>query len=372
MRLNLGTPFNIYINIAIIFLLLFTILSIFILFSHSIDALGILTIPNHATPIPYGIETNALVLAPELTLSYNNTGGNRARKNASTINNRDTAWEGGALYVTIDKIRNANIYDTLSCTPTDATITTTYNIASRTLTISANASVTVANLQATLRTVKLKVRGHHSEPRIVRFWVASEGFCLSRADRPRLYAVTHATMSDTATFTWDVANADAIASPIRFGMKPYLATVTSDEDTKAVKKVLTATGSNDAQQWLNGRRNPSNSAEWIWGDGAPEAGKRFWTGNAANHGTPGSIFTADGLNYANWYTSEPNNISETRMVVYGDTVVPGGAAAGFWNDSTNTAIERYIVAYGGRDDDTNVVVVNVISQNSLRLFQSPL
>src|SRR5690606_14753608 len=93
--------------------------------------------------------------------------------------------------------------------------------------------------------------------------------------------------------TWADAKAAAESREL-FGLKGYLATVTSAEENAFITPKLGGDG------WM-GASDAAIEGQWRWVTG-PEAGTLFWTGT-------GSGSSVDG-NYENWGDGEPNNAGE--------------------------------------------------------------
>ncbi|POB00800.1 DUF4347 domain-containing protein, partial [Halopseudomonas oceani] len=125
--------------------------------------------------------------------------------------------------------------------------------------------------------------------------------------------------------TWADAKAAAESREL-FGLKGYLATVTSAEENAFITPKLGGDG------WM-GASDAAVEGQWRWVTG-PEAGTLFWTGT-------GSGSSVDG-NYENWGDGEPNNAGEEDYAHF-------ISSNGNWNDYAfdNGAISGYIVEYGG-------------------------
>ncbi|GMQ53974.1 DUF4347 domain-containing protein, partial [Halopseudomonas aestusnigri] len=125
--------------------------------------------------------------------------------------------------------------------------------------------------------------------------------------------------------TWADAKAAAESREL-FGLKGYLATVTSAEENAFITPKLGGDG------WM-GASDAAIEGQWRWVTG-PEAGTLFWTGT-------GSGSSVDG-NYENWGDGEPNNAGEEDYAHF-------ISSNGKWNDYAfnNGAISGYIVEYGG-------------------------
>ena len=116
------------------------------------------------------------------------------------------------------------------------------------------------------------------------------------------------------------------------GMHGYLATITSAGENQFITAKLQGFG------WI-GASDDAVEGLWKWMTG-PEAGQQFWSG--LSNGSP-----VGGL-YNNWGGGEPNDAgNEDYAHMY-----PGGT----WNDfyTYNTAIQGYVVEYGGNIGDCQI------------------
>ncbi|MBE0424899.1 MAG: T9SS type B sorting domain-containing protein [Lutibacter sp.] len=137
--------------------------------------------------------------------------------------------------------------------------------------------------------------------------------------------------------TWTNAKT-AAASRTYFGLKGYLATITSAEEAKLSGEQAAGAG------WIGGS-DAETEGTWKWVTG-PEAGKTFYK-NGTTNGTD--------IPFAFWNTGEPNNLENED---YAHVTAPGVGILGSWNDLSNTGAATgnyqprgYIVEYGGTPGD---------------------
>lgn len=139
--------------------------------------------------------------------------------------------------------------------------------------------------------------------------------------------------------TWTIAKTDA-ASRTYFGLKGYLATITSAEEAKLSGEQAAGAG------WIGGS-DAETEGTWKWVTG-PETGKTFYK-NGATNGTD--------IPFSFWNTGEPNNQNNED---YAHVTAPGVGVSGSWNDLSNTGStisgddyqpRGYIVEYGGTPGD---------------------
>lgn len=167
--------------------------------------------------------------------------------------------------------------------------------------------------------------------------------------------------------TWTDAKVAAENSPLYYGRKGYLATLTSKEEADFAGKQASGAG------WIGGSDAGSPDV-WKWVTG-PEAGTIFWNGGI-NGNSP---------NFAFWNTGEPNNVGNSGED-YVHVTAPGVGVAGSWNDLTNVGIESgnyqpkgYIVEYGAPTDpplnivaSTSIYIPEILSTTNATACESGL
>lgn len=129
--------------------------------------------------------------------------------------------------------------------------------------------------------------------------------------------------------TWQNAK-NAAEQRTLYGLKGYLATITSAQENQFVVSKL------QGQGWF-GASDEAQEGVWKWVTG-PEAGTQFWQGSSS-----GSV--VGGL-YNNWSPGEPNNCCAGENHIHFLT-------SGKWNDYAfnNSSINGYVVEYGGMPND---------------------
>lgn len=332
---------------------------------------GTLTITNQ-TRICVA-DSDGILLDPGLQIGFDSNATVSYVRSWDNLSNRNL-WRGGNIYVTMDAVPNGNTFDTLTCIPSGL-ITTSYDATKRTLTLAAGAfnttTVTYDDIQATLRTLKLQIKGQCVVTRNIRIFVETPGFRFVNSRGGRIYAVAATRIDGDEDATWYEALADTALNPARYGLKQYFASMTSAaENVYLLGLFPTELG---GQNWIGARAvNPTANAtalanrspldatvtgvttqHWMWADG-PDYGTVFWYGGP-NTSTGHAVNGA----YNYWNTGEPNGD------IAGETNNNGAS----WNDQQigNAAIQDggWLVEYGGLPNDANVIRVQVIGSNSL-------
>ena len=141
--------------------------------------------------------------------------------------------------------------------------------------------------------------------------------------------------------TWEKAKSDAEDLEY-YGLKGYLATITSKEESQLAGEQATGQG------WIGGS-DAQEEGVWRWVTG-PETGKSFWIGGI--NGT--TIGTDINPPFSDWSSNEPNDWPNSGIP--GEENYAHVYDNGKWNDypNSNSAISGYIVEYGGMPGDPEV------------------
>ncbi|QLE00617.1 hypothetical protein HX109_03220 [Galbibacter sp. BG1] len=151
--------------------------------------------------------------------------------------------------------------------------------------------------------------------------------------------------------TWTAARTAAEGRTL-YGLKGYLATITTPEEAQLLGKQAPGAG------WIGGSDAAvENVWRWVTGPEGTEnggTGRQFWQGLYANHpSTPGSTTAPD--NFAFWNNREPNQAGDED---YAHITAPGVGPDGSWNDLSNRGANNgnyqpkgYLVEYGGMPGD---------------------
>jgi hypothetical protein len=187
--------------------------------------------------------------------------------------------------------------------------------------LSFNGNITPADLQNIFRNVQIKTTSSNGQNRRVTFMIGS---AIPYGQNNHYYEfVTNQGISFTDAKT-------AAENLTFYGLKGYLATITSQAENQFVVSKL------QGQGWF-GASDAASEGVWKWVSG-PEAGTQFWQG-----GINGSI--VGGL-YNNWQSGEPNNCCGGENYIHFLT-------NGKWNDYplSLSSIQGYVVEYGGMPGD---------------------
>lgn len=198
-------------------------------------------------------------------------------------------------------------------------VTKNYNAATGVL--SFNGNINPSDLQSIFRNVQIKTTSTNAQNRKVTFMIGS---AIPYGQNNHYYEfVTNQGISFTDAKT-------AAENLTFYGLKGYLATITSQAENQFVVSKL------QGQGWF-GASDAASEGVWKWVSG-PEAGTQFWSG-----GSNGS--SVGGL-YHNWAPGEPNNCCGGENYIHFLT-------NGQWNDYplTLSSIQGYVVEYGGMPGD---------------------
>lgn len=145
--------------------------------------------------------------------------------------------------------------------------------------------------------------------------------------------------------TWQNAKTAAEARTY-YGLKGYLATITSAEEAKLSGEQAAGAG------WIGGS-DAETEGTWKWVTG-PEAGKSFFFGDP-NGVYDGGTTVGSNIPFSFWNTGEPNQAGNED---YAHVTAPGVGIPGSWNDLSNAGEvsgnfqpKGYIVEYGGMPGD---------------------
>ncbi|WP_461631437.1 MBG domain-containing protein [Labilibaculum euxinus] len=140
--------------------------------------------------------------------------------------------------------------------------------------------------------------------------------------------------------TWTQAEAAASAKTY-YGLKGYLATVTSENEKDFILSISDGT---EQALWLGGS-DEAIPDTWKWVTG-PEDGTIFYQNGAVVSGK-----------YENWSTGQPDDAGSV------ETSLQFFTSNGTWNDRQNDYTSGYIVEYGGMDGDPTINMTTTTTLN---------
>ncbi len=219
-------------------------------------------------------------------------------------------------------------------------ITGSYNATTGILTLTGSA--TAEQYQAALRSVRYQntnATTPNLAPRSVSFSIAPGAY---NPDNGHFYEFI-----SQPGVTWTEARAAALGRSL-FGLRGYLATITSAEENQFAFSKAQAVG------WIGGS-DADVEGEWRWMDG-PEAGQQFWQG--LSDGAPvGGMYNA-------WSANEPNDLNGEDYAHFLNT--------GLWNDYADTTqVTGYLVEYGGSPGDPVLQLTSQTTVNIVTLTETP-
>jgi hypothetical protein len=154
-----------------------------------------------------------------------------------------------------------------------------------------------------------------------------------------------------AKINWDAAREKSSARKL-FGLRGYLATITSEQENLFTKNNLTgqniwiggsdqADRINDALAVSRYKDNEAAEGNWWWVTGPEEERNLFFSRSLCSAGLQGLCWG----DYNSWATGEPNNFGSGENHL----VTNKGAQNGLWNDldGSNDDAGAYLVEYGG-------------------------
>lgn len=165
---------------------------------------------------------------------------------------------------------------------------------------------------------------------------------------------------EKSDLSWSTANAEA-QSTVYYGLKGYLATITSKVENDFIKLKTKGVG------WI-GASDAGAEGQWRWvtgPEGLEDNGKGqlfFITGTGPYQGR-----------YTNWNTGEPNNVDGVENYAH-ITVFPNDAASSYkWNDLPNFggtgdfASKGYLIEFGGfsGEPEMNLSATLVLQVNTM-------
>jgi cysteine-rich repeat protein len=238
--------------------------------------------------------------------------------------------------------------DTLAAQDT-ASITSTYDPTTGVLRVAGDG--TVADYQAFLRGVTFSTNSYSPAVRQVSFTLGRNSLYLP--DTGHFYR--YVAYGEEDDRSWYIAK-DAATRAGYFGLRGYLATVSSDAENAFVTSKLSGTG------WI-GASDEAEEGIWRWVTG-PEGlmdnglGLHFFT-QPSEDGIGGTGGVAENGLYNAWSGGEPND--------WRDDGGEGEDCAhfyldGLWNDFRwdNSDIEGYVIEFGGMPTDPQIQVNDIV------------
>ena len=283
-----------------------------------------------------------------------------------TVDEDLTLTEAGDDSTTITNgrvmIDNPQTGDVLGVTNT-ASITGSYNSGTGILTLTGAGYA--SDWQALFRTVTFTTTSASTADRNISFTLGNS-LTLEVNGQAHYYEVI-----SSEEIRWDNAR-DAAAAMSYFGLRGYLATVTSAAENALLTDKLAADawlgGSDDYHEIntaISGEYTEQIDTEgnfyWVTG---PETGTQISTGNySRSDGTPTQVGS-----YMNWNDNEPNDSTDEHCL----EIYYSGGESGKWNDLAvgSTNVDAYVVEYGGMTGDpeltlsiTRTATVNLLPTN---------
>jgi len=279
------------------------------------------------------------------------------------ISNGATAWQGGRIVVKIDAgPDNAQIVDLLTCTLASDVMTSSYDTATKALTITANNTITFAQLQSTLRSIKLTLRGAQSYNRVVRIFVLEN---TNQASYVPLLYNNHIYVIDRTNRT--NANSQIFAEGLtHYGLKGYLATITSEQERVAFSNSLVYLSNGDNVWYHIGATYTTTAPAGFYWTSGPESGTNT---------NIEPIYTPSGVN-GKWEANPPSPLANGSKLSLDDDLNTGANGAKNYQFDANTASDSggALIEFGGytsgANRDRNIVNIAVVIHNSLR-FGNP-
>lgn len=146
----------------------------------------------------------------------------------------------------------------------------------------------------------------------------------------------------SSALNWTAARTDA-ESRTKFGMKGYLAMITSQAENDFIKSETTATN-----VWF-GASDRAVEGTWVW-DGATGADAPTVTSSSA--GVTATVKADASVTFHSWATGEPNDAGGNEDC----PVTNWGGSAGMWNDLSCTSTNGYLVEYGSRIGQSSTAI----------------